>query len=89
VVGVGHIERFNPIVKEIKQLINRPRYIEIKRLNPASTRITDADVVTDLMIHDIDLVWNYFMDGRSYHLDSVWDEDLCTAIARSPYRRAG
>jgi len=83
VVGVGHIERFNPIVREIKQLINRPRYIEIKRLNPASTRITDADVVTDLMIHDIDLVWNYFMDGySSYHLDSVWDEDLCTAIAR-------
>ncbi|HDS45302.1 MAG TPA: Gfo/Idh/MocA family oxidoreductase [Methanomicrobia archaeon] len=83
VVGVGHIERFNPIVKEIKQLINRPRYIEIKRLNPASTRITDADVVTDLMIHDIDLVWNYFMDGHtSYRLNSVWDEDLCTAIAR-------
>ncbi len=82
VIGVGHIERFNPIVKEIKTLIKSPRYIEIKRLNPASTRITDADVVSDLMIHDIDLVWNYFMNGISYELDSVWDADLCTAIGR-------
>jgi len=82
VIGVGHIERFNPIVKEIKALIKSPRYIDIKRLNPASTRITDADVVSDLMIHDIDLVWNYFMNGISYELDSFWDEDICTAIAR-------
>ena len=54
VVGVGHIERFNPIVGEIKKLIRSPRYIEIRRHNPASSRITDADVVSDLMIHDTD-----------------------------------
>ena len=82
VIGVGHIERFNPIVGEIKKLIKSPRYVEIRRHNPASSRITDADVVSDLMIHDIDLVWNYFMNGISYELDSFWDEDICTAIAR-------
>jgi len=82
VVGVGHIERFNPIVGEIKKLIRSPRYVEIRRHNPASSRVTDADVVSDLMIHDIDLVWNYFMNGISYELNSVWDANLCTAIAR-------
>ena len=82
VVGVGHIERFNPIVGEIKKLIRSPRYIEIRRHNPASSRITDADVVSDLMIHDIDLVWNYFMNGISYEMYSFWNNDLCKAIAR-------
>lgn len=83
VAGVGHIERFNPIMKEIKNLIKNPRYIEIKRHNPASSRINDADVVFDLMIHDIDLVWNYFVnDDPYYELYSIWDRDLCKAIAR-------
>ncbi|BAF58560.1 MAG: Gfo/Idh/MocA family oxidoreductase [Pelotomaculum sp.] len=83
IAGVGHIERFNPIMKEIKNLIKNPRYIEIKRHNPASARIDDADVVFDLMIHDIDLVWNYFInDISSCELYSVWDKDLCKAIAR-------
>jgi len=82
VVGVGHIERFNPIVKEIMNLIISPKYMEIRRHNPASSRITDADVVSDLMIHDIDLVWNHFMNGISYELYSFWDSDLCKAITR-------
>lgn len=82
VVGVGHIERFNPIVKEIKNLIRSPKYMEMRRHNPASSRISDADIVSDLMIHDIDLVWNYFMNGLNYELYSLWYSDLCKAIAR-------
>jgi hypothetical protein len=31
VVGVGHIERFNPIVPEIKKIVRHPLYIEMKR----------------------------------------------------------
>lgn len=83
VVGVGHIERFNPIVGEIKKLLTSPRYIEIRRHNPVSLRITDADVVSDLMIHDIDLVWNLFMNlDIGYEMHSFWDTDLCKVIAR-------
>lgn len=82
VVGVGHIERFNPIVGEIKNLIRNPRYVDIMRHNPLSSRITDADVVSDLMIHDIDLVWNYFMADRTYEMHSFYDVDLCKAIVR-------
>ncbi len=85
VVGVGHIERFNPIVKEIKKLIEHPRYIEVRRHNPESSRITDACVAADLMIHDIDLVWNCLMDGFDYgdcEPHSLWDNDLCKVTSR-------
>ncbi|RJQ27851.1 MAG: gfo/Idh/MocA family oxidoreductase [Peptococcaceae bacterium] len=82
IVGVGHIERFNPVMREIKGLLKRPRYIEVKRHNPASLRIVDADVVLDLMIHDIDLIWNYLMNGDSYRIYTFWDDDLCKVIAR-------
>jgi predicted dehydrogenase len=83
VVGVGHIERFNPIVAEIKKLITNPRYIEIRRHNPGSNRIKDANVVIDLMIHDIDLVWNCFFEGyQDYELYSAGDKDLFKKVAR-------
>jgi len=81
VVGVGHIERFNPIVKEIKNLMEKPRYIEIKRHNPASSRIKDVGVVLDLMIHDIDLVWNYFLKDKEYEIMAFGDNDVCSVIA--------
>lgn len=57
-VGVGHIERFNPIVDEIRKIISDPLYVEFKRHNPTSSRITGSSVVEDLMIHDIDIVIN-------------------------------
>ncbi|EHQ34380.1 Gfo/Idh/MocA family protein [Methanoplanus limicola] len=60
VVGVGHIERFNPIINEIKRIVRDPLYIEIKRHNPASARVTGSSVLEDLMIHDIDLIENVF-----------------------------
>lgn len=55
---VGFIERFNPAVQSLKQVLNRSERvisIDFTRTNKLSARITDVDVVTDLMIHDIDL----------------------------------
>lgn len=77
IVGVGHIERFNPVVKEVKKLLRKPKYLEIKRHNPASSRVSDVSVVVDLMIHDIDLVWNCFFSNREhYELYSIGDNDI-------------
>ncbi len=56
IVGVGHVERFNPAVKRAMELGIRPRFIEAHRLAPYTFRSTDVGVVLDLMIHDIDLV---------------------------------
>ena len=56
VLQVGHLERFNPAVRSVRDRIARPRFIEAHRLGPFPGRATDVDVVRDLMIHDLDLL---------------------------------
>ncbi len=53
---VGHVERFNPALREARKIIANPRFIEVHRLGTFSHRSIDIDVVLDLMIHDIDIV---------------------------------
>jgi predicted dehydrogenase len=53
---IGHLERFNAGVVRLYQELDRPRFIEVHRLGEFVERATDVDVVTDLMIHDIDIV---------------------------------
>jgi len=53
---VGHLERFNAGVMALAERAPDPRFIEVHRLGPFVARATDVDVVTDLMIHDIDIV---------------------------------
>lgn len=53
---VGHVERFQPGFRRLRELEFRPRFIECHRLAPFSWRSTDIGVVHDLMIHDLDLV---------------------------------
>jgi len=81
VVGVGHIERFNPVVSEINRIVKDPLYIEIKRHNPASSRVVGSSVVEDLMIHDIDIVFNTLFDGP-WTMSSAGNGDLCTTLFR-------
>lgn len=79
IVGVGHIERFNPIIDEIRRMISRPLYIETKRHNPASARISGTSVVEDLMIHDIDVIFSLF-GKENYTLHSSGNADVCGAL---------
>jgi predicted dehydrogenase len=81
IAGVGHIERFNPIVDEIKKIADKPAYVEIKRHNPTSTRITDASVVEDLMIHDIDIIFNVLFPNKDYQIYSAGTKNFCQAMA--------
>lgn len=55
-LAVGHIERFNPSVIELKKHLKQPRTIELTRMAPYKTRGADVSVLHDLMIHDIDLL---------------------------------
>ena len=55
-VQVGHIERFNPIVRSMSKLSVEPRFIEVIRISPLTFRSIDVGVVLDIMIHDIDIV---------------------------------
>lgn len=55
-LAVGHVERFNSAIREVKPLLSDPRYISSQRLAVFQPRGTDVPVMLDLMIHDIDLV---------------------------------
>jgi predicted dehydrogenase len=55
-VQVGHLERYNPAVVAVSNLVGRPEFIESERIAPFQSRGTDVDVTLDLMIHDIDIV---------------------------------
>jgi predicted dehydrogenase len=54
-LAVGHVERYNPAFVALQRALARPVFIESERLAEFQPRVTDIDVVLDLMIHDIDL----------------------------------
>lgn len=58
---VGHIERFNPAVLKLKEIINQGILGEIasiscKRVGPFTPRNYDVGVILDLGTHDIDII---------------------------------
>ena len=56
VLQIGHIERFNPVMRELEKKLARPRFIEAHRLSPFPNRSMDIGVVLDLMIHDLEII---------------------------------
>lgn len=62
---VGHIERFNPAVLKLKNMIDKGKLgkitsIVIRRMGPMPSQVKDANVVIDIGVHDIDLLnWFY------------------------------
>ena len=56
VLQVGHLERFNPAVIELRKIVRKPRFFEAHRMGLFSPRSLDIDVVLDLMIHDLDII---------------------------------
>lgn len=58
IIQVGHIERFNPVVRAVEPLLKEPKFIECHRAGPfkKKKRVKDVGVVLDLMIHDIDII---------------------------------
>ncbi len=53
---IGHLERFNAGVMALADRIEQPKFIEAQRMGGFKARATDVDVISDLMIHDIDIV---------------------------------
>ncbi len=58
VLTVGHVERFNPAIRTLFEAINGEDIISIaiSRVGPFPPRISDVGIVTDLGVHDIDLI---------------------------------
>jgi predicted dehydrogenase len=56
VLQVGHLERFNPAVRRLREMVRNPRFFEAHRMGLFSPRSLDIDVILDLMIHDLDII---------------------------------
>jgi predicted dehydrogenase len=56
VLQVGHLERFNPAVQALREIVRRPRFFEAHRMGLFTPRSLDIDVILDLMIHDLDII---------------------------------
>ncbi len=57
-IQVGHVERFNPAFLRARPFLGNPLFIEVHRLAVYNPRGTDVSVTLDLMIHDLDLIFN-------------------------------
>ncbi|MGD8815032.1 MAG: Gfo/Idh/MocA family oxidoreductase [Anaerolineales bacterium] len=93
VLMVGHIERYNPAIIELKRRLDagelgRAFQIHARRLGPFPARIRDVGVVVDLATHDLDImryltgsevVRVYAEANREIHTSN---EDLFTGMAR-------
>src|ERR671916_691358 len=58
---VGHIERFNPAIRELRRRLmagelGRIFQVKATRLGPFPARIRDVGVVVDLAPHDLDVM---------------------------------
>ncbi|MCA1809699.1 MAG: Gfo/Idh/MocA family oxidoreductase [Lentisphaerae bacterium] len=63
ILQVGHVERFNPVLRSLEEIMVNPRFIEAHRLaaypppRPGlPPRGTEISVVLDLMIHDLEII---------------------------------
>ncbi len=65
VLMVGHVEQFNPVVLELAKVLRGEEIIAatLERCSPMDMRISDTDVIYDLMIHDIDILLNAIFPG--------------------------
>jgi len=93
VLAVGHVERFNPAVRELQRRvaageIGRLFQVQARRLGPFPARIRDVGVVIDLATHDLDVMYNmvdskvqrlYAETEQRIHTDH---EDILNALLR-------
>lgn len=93
ILSVGHIERFNPAIRELRRRlaageIGRVFQVKATRLGPFPARIRDVGVVVDLATHDLDImrfllgsdpIRLYAETERKIHTDH---EDLFVGIVK-------
>lgn len=70
ILQIGHLERYNAGVMALAERIANPRFIEAHRMSPFVPRATDVDVISDLMIHDIDIVLS-LIDAEIVHISAA------------------
>ena len=99
-LAIGHIERFNPAVIEVKKHLiagelGQMFHLHARRLGPFPPRIRDVGVTLDLATHDID-VMRYLADAEVEHVYAetrqhihTTHEDLLLGVLRFTNRAIG
>ena len=77
ILAVGHIERYNPVIRSAKEYIDSGELGKIitlsaKRLSSYPSRIRDVGVLFDLTIHDVDII-RYLSNSKIKSLSFIID----------------
>lgn len=77
---VGHIERFNPAVLKMKQIIDSGKLgkvvsISTSRVGPYNPRIRDVGVILDIGVHDIDII-SYLYNSRVCEVYAIAGKEI-------------
>jgi len=72
VLSVSYVERYSPVIRAVQEVLKSEEIIsiEVHRCSPYDKRIFDVDVISDLMIHDVDIVVNALMDSTPVTIDA-------------------
>jgi predicted dehydrogenase len=82
ILTVGHIERFNPAIRELRRRLadgelGRIFQVKTTRLGPFPARIRDVGVVVDLAPHDLDIM-RYLLDSEPVRLYAETEQRIHT-----------
>jgi UDP-N-acetylglucosamine 3-dehydrogenase len=80
ILMVGHIERFNPAVIKLKEImesgvLGKVVSISTRRVGPYNPRIRDVGVILDIGVHDIDII-SYLYGRKVNHVYAVAGADI-------------
>jgi len=83
VLAVGHIERYNPAVIEMKRRLDNGELgqifqIHTRRLGPFPARVRDVGVIVDLAPHDLDIM-RYLIGKEVRRLYAETEREIHTA----------
>lgn len=79
-LGVGHIERFNPAILELKRRLDsgqlgRVFQVRSRRVGPFPSRIMDVGVVFDLATHELNIM-EYLMGSPIQNLYAETEQEI-------------
>lgn len=77
---VGHIERFNPAVSKLKDIVDSGMLgkivsISSRRVGPFNPRIRDVGIIMDLGVHDIDVI-SYLYGRKINEVYTIAGKDI-------------
>lgn len=82
-LAIGHIERFNPAVIKLKEMVRKEKklgrivVVSAKRVGLFPPQIKNANVVIDLAVHDID-VFSYLLEEEPVKIFATAGQALVT-----------